>query len=44
MPSVKLADGRISLKQEKIYSYLINNFVRLRKMVGKTEPFSSKVS
>ena len=44
MPSVKLVDGRISLKQEKIYSYLINNFVSLRKMVGKTEAFSSKVS
>ena len=38
--SVKLADGRISIKKEEISSYLVYNIATLGKMAGKTEPFS----
>ena len=36
---VKLADGRTSMKNEVISSYLVYNIVSLGKMAGKTEPF-----
>ena len=36
--TVKLADGRVSMKKEKKYSYLIYNIVSLGKMAEK--PFS----
>ena len=38
--SVKLVDGRMSIKHGKIYSYLNYNIVNLGKMAGKTKPFS----
>ena len=37
---VKLADGRISIKKEEIFSYLVYNIVSLGKIPGKTEPSS----
>ena len=36
---VKLADGRISIKNEEISSYPVYNIVTLGQMAGKTEPF-----
>ena len=38
--SVKLTDGRKSIKKEKNSLYLIYNIVSLGKMAEKTEPFS----
>ena len=34
---VKLDDRKISIKKEKIFSYLIYNIISFSKMAGKTE-------
>ena len=34
--SIKLADGKMSMKKEKISSYLIYNIISFSKMAGKT--------
>ena len=35
-----IADERISIKTEEIYSYLVYNIVSLVKLAGEAEPFS----
>ena len=42
--SIKLADGRISIKKERVSSLLIYNIVSLSKMAGKTKSLSEKLS
>ena len=39
---LKLADGWMSIKKEKVSSYLIYNIASFDKMAGKTEPFSCR--
>ena len=41
---IKLADKSISIKKEKLPSYLVHNIVGLKKMDGKTEQFSWKIA
>ena len=42
IPSVKLADGKMSMKKEKNSSYLIYNIISFSKMEGKTNFFQVK--
>ena len=44
IPSPKLADGEISVKKEKISSYLFYNVISFSKMTGKTIFFSGKIT
>ena len=44
MPSRKICWWRMSVKREKVYSYLICNIVSLSTMAGKTESFSGNIS
>ena len=40
----KLADGEISVKKEKISTYLIYNVISFSKMTGKTKFFSGEIT
>ena len=42
--SVKLADRKMSMKKEKISSYLIYNIVTFSKMAAKADLFSGTIS
>ena len=41
--SITLADRKMTVKKENIFSHLIYNIVNLSKMAGKAESFSGKI-
>ena len=42
--SIKLADGRMSIKKKRVSSHLIYNILSLSKIAGETKSLSGKVS